>query len=90
MRSPPLDGCTDAADLLLHRMSALGLAPTAMARTEPEILRDLKRRCVRCDCRELCRMDLFRSEADRSWVEYCANSVLLNALTEVWSLRALH
>jgi hypothetical protein len=77
------------ADLLLRRLSALGLSPSALAQTELKILQDLQRRCACCEHHDRCTIDLFRQAVDCSWVNYCPNSVMLNALTEAWYLREL-
>jgi hypothetical protein len=75
------------ADLLLRRLSALRLSPAALAQTEPKILHDLQRRCACCEHHDRCAIDLSRQAVARSWVNYCPNSVMLNALTEAWYLR---
>jgi hypothetical protein len=80
---------TTGADLLLRRLSALGFSPAALAQTEPKILHDLERRCACCEHHDRCTIDLSRQAVDRSWVNYCPNSVMLNALTEAWYLREL-
>ena len=77
------------ADLLLRRLSALGLSPEALAQTEPKILADLQRRCACCGQHDGCTIDVSRQAVDRSWVNYCPNSVMLNALSEAWYLREL-
>jgi len=78
-----------AADLLWHRMSTLGLAPSAVAQAEPQLFCNLQSCCVRCDSRDRCTFDVSRADADRSWINYCKNAKLLCSLAEVWSLREL-
>ncbi len=70
-------------------MLALGLAQTAIARTDPDILDKLQRLCARCEHRDPCKIDLCHELTDRAWCDYCPNAPLLNALTEVWCFREL-
>jgi hypothetical protein len=79
----------EGTGLLERRMSVLGLAQTAIARTDPDIFDRLRGLCARCECRDLCKGDLRHQLSDRTWCDYCANAPLLNALTEVWWFRVL-
>jgi len=80
---------SEKAGLLLQRMSELGLNPDAIVRTQSELFDDLERRCALCEHRDVCIADLSQRRPDRARMDYCPNSVLLNALTEVWWLREL-
>lgn len=73
-------------DILMRRMLALDLDPDAVARTEPQLIRDLAQRCARCPSRDRCRQDLERGGADPAWESYCPAAILLDALTEMWWL----
>jgi hypothetical protein len=83
------EAVTTGTDPLSRRLSALGLSPAALAQTEPQILHDLQRRCACWEHHDRCTIDLSRHAVDRFWVNYCPNSIMLNALAEAWYLREL-
>jgi hypothetical protein len=57
--TPPANNAgTTGADLLLRRLTVLGLSPTALAQTEPKILHNLQRRCACCEHRDRCVISL--------------------------------
>jgi hypothetical protein len=70
----------DSADLLERRMAAVGLSTGEIARSQPEVLRDLQRVCGQCAVERRCTRDLDRDERDRVWRDYCPNVVTLDAL----------
>jgi len=74
---------------LRQRMSELGLNPEAIVRTAPELFDGLQRQCALCAHRNVCIADVSRRRPDPTWRHCCPNSVLLNALTEVWWFREL-
>lgn len=72
---------------LARRMTALGLDPAAVARSEPGAFGDLCSRCAACRCLDRCARDLQRDPAGP--LRYCPNDGLLNFMTEMWWLRTL-
>ncbi len=73
-------------DLLFHRMSMLGLDPAVIERGDSAAFKELKTRCVTCDVRDACVVDLKRDPNNPVWESYCPNSAMLNGLTEAWWL----
>ena len=71
------------------RMLVIGLAPSAVTRTEPGLVDELRRRCTCCGHVDRCTTDLGRQSTDQAWRHYCANAVLLDALGELWWLREI-
>jgi hypothetical protein len=66
--------------LLYRRMADLGMDRADVARTQPEIMRDLQKLCAMCDSKRRCARDFARG-ADRSiWHAYCPNDGTLNSL----------
>ena len=90
----PHEECNPSASVerlepLVGRMLVLGLAPSAVTRTEPSLVDELRRRCTRCGHVDRCTTDLGRQSTDQAWRHYCANAVLLDALGELWWLREI-
>jgi hypothetical protein len=79
----------DAADLLSQRLAALQLDPGAVARTEPDVLRDMERVCTVCSEKPHCSHDIDRDPSDPEWRDYCPNVDTLNALEAERALRRL-
>jgi hypothetical protein len=75
----------EQADLLLHRMAALGLDADAVARAQPVTFGDLQRLCATCGWHELCRWDLRHDPIDVASRKYCPNSAVLTALAPMAS-----
>lgn len=73
-------------DLLSCRMAILGLDLDAIARGDSRTFDVLKQRCLDCDVRDACTVDLQRDPNNPVWEAYCPNSPLLNSLTEAWWL----
>ncbi len=85
----------DENELLLGRMTALGVDPDELARYEPATLRELQRLCTMCRTRGRCARDLTREEArdsgepaSRDWMDYCPNAVTLKMLSTLKSCSA--
>ena len=68
-------------------MAALDLDVAAVARSEPDALRELAKLCATCRFVERCERDLQSEPAGP--LRYCPNGGLLNFLTGVWWLRTL-
>ena len=79
---------SDAANLLLRRMAALGLNAEALGRMEPAVLRDLQRLCSLCATKKRCMKELARDPADAVWREHCPNAGTLAALQDDTGARA--
>jgi hypothetical protein len=65
-------------------MEALLLNPDEVAHIEPLTVRELQRRCVRCEKRGQCALDLADKFADRGWQnwrDYCPNAATLTMLS---------
>lgn len=71
----------DAADLLYHRMSEMGLDPKIIDGT---VLRDMQRCCSLCDNKALCAHELEDKPKQASWPSYCPNKDTLEALGRIW------
>ena len=74
------EGNPDAAELLPRRMSALDLDPEELARSMPEIGRDLQRVCSSCESYGRCLRDLDRNPEGAVWTDYCPNASMLQEL----------
>ena len=72
-------------DLLGCRLAMLGL-DGAIDNHDSEIFEIIKRRCMACDSRQACELDLRRDPNDPVWETYCPNTASLIALTEAWWL----
>jgi len=80
------DRCADEradGDLLVRRMSALGVDADTFARVEPALFGNLNTLCGECEHPEQCRHDLRRDSAGVAWEDYCPNAVVLNAVAEL-------
>jgi hypothetical protein len=74
----------DPISLLERRMEALSLNPDEVAHIEPATVQKLRNRCVKCERRELCALDLADEFADpgwQSWRDYCPNAATLSMLS---------
>ena len=74
----------DPISLLERRMEALSLNPDEVAHIEPRTVRELQHRCVKCEKREQCALDLADEFADfawQSWRDYCPNAATLTMLS---------
>ena len=80
---------TAEGDLLVRRMSTLGVDADTFARVEPALFGNLGTLCGECDHPDRCRHDLRRDPAGIAWEDYCPNAVVLNAVAELrWFRKA--
>jgi hypothetical protein len=80
----------DPTDLLERRMEALCLEPNEVARIEPLTFRELQQRCVKCEKRGQCALDLADKFADPAWQywrDYCPNAATLTMLSTLQSYK---
>ena len=74
----------DPISLLERRMEALLLNPDEVTHIEPLMVRELQHRCVRCEKRRQCALDLADRSADpgwQCWRDYCRNAATLLMLS---------
>jgi hypothetical protein len=74
----------DPISLLERRMEALSLNPDDVTHIEPLTVRELQHRCVRCEKRGQCALDLADEVADPGWQywrDYCPNAATLMTLS---------
>jgi len=69
------------SDLLDCRMLMLGLDRDVLALTDVHTLSEIMRRCVSCEHREACSVDLKRDPNNPVWETYCPNAGALIQLT---------
>jgi hypothetical protein len=69
-----------AADELPRLLEVLGIDEAALVRSEPAVLRDMKRVCVSCERKVQCRNDLETGASARDYGDYCVNAQTMNAL----------
>jgi hypothetical protein len=65
-------------------MGALSLDPDELTHIEPVTVRELQHRCVRCEKRGQCALDLADEFADPGWLywrDYCPNAATLMTLS---------
>jgi hypothetical protein len=75
------------ADLLLRRLTALGLAPSELARADPATFGELARLCGSCESRGRCALDLTDEFADpgwQDWKDYCPNATTIRFLSAMY------
>lgn len=66
--------------LLHQRMADFELAPEALTRQHPEVMRDLQRVCGMCDATKRCANEFAQSAPASSRSDYCPNTQTLQAL----------
>lgn len=74
----------DPISLLERRMEALSLDPDEVTHIEPLTVRELRHRCVKCEKRGQCALDLADEVADpgwQCWRDYCPNAATLMTLS---------
>jgi hypothetical protein len=64
----------DSAELLSRRLAALRLDEHELARSNPDVLRDLQRVCTLCAAKGRCEHDLADKPSDPVWQTYCPNA----------------
>ena len=69
-----------ATDNLNRMLADLGISHTAVARTEPAVMRDMERVCAACPSAKRCRRELRARTAQRTYREFCANSGTFDVL----------
>ena len=72
--------CSDAANLLERRLSALGLSAGQLVHDAPAELRDMERLCTMCESKGRCARDLAADPQDPVWRKYCPNEQTLVVL----------
>lgn|SRR5215470_803247 len=78
-------------DLLRRRMVAFGLDPYELGLSDPALLRHLQGRCVECENRDECALDLARTSSNKplrgqdDWRDYCENALALEMLIALQS-----
>jgi len=80
------------SNLLERRMAALHLDPKELARSEPELFRNLQRLCTSCRSPMRCAQELAQEfarnpsePASNEWRDYCPNGTALNMLSTLES-----
>lgn len=69
-----------AADELPKMLMALGIDESSLARTEPQLLRDMERVCALCSHKRQCNRDLADGTAGEHYEEYCLNAPTIDGL----------
>jgi hypothetical protein len=69
-----------AADLMRQRLAQLHIDEGQLARSEPEVLRDMQRLCSTCRVHGRCARDLAHNPDDAAWRDYCPNVPTIDAL----------
>ena len=78
-------------DLLWRRMVAFDLDPYELGLSDPPLLRHLQSRCVECENRDECALDLARTSSNKpcrgqdDWRDYCENAAALEMLIALQS-----
>jgi hypothetical protein len=79
----------DPISLLDRRMEALLLNPDEITHMEPLMIRELQHRCVKCEKRRQCALDLaadkFADPRRQCWRDYCPNAATLLMLSALQS-----
>src|ERR1700681_3572262 len=69
-----------AVDELPKLLKALGIDEKALARSQPLVLRDMKRVCASCAQKAQCGQDLDAGTSDQHYETYCLNASTIDAL----------
>ena len=81
----------DPISLLERRMEALQLNPDELTHIEPLMVRELQHRCVKCEKRRQCALDLADRSVDpewQCWRDYCPNAATLLMLSALQSSKS--
>jgi len=79
------------ANLLVHRMVALGLDPCELRLLDPALAHHMQSQCSRCGSREQCLQDLASGSSGSAsrncedWRNYCPNALALEMLSALQS-----
>jgi hypothetical protein len=68
--------------LLDKRLSSIGLRSEKLAKSHPEVLRDLQRVCGRCTSSVTCANDFARADGSAGIPPYCPNEQTLQAILQ--------
>jgi benzoate-CoA ligase len=66
-----------AANFLARLLRALRLDPIKAEGIQPQIIREMQRKCVACECQERCADDLERGLSETTYEQYCPNAAIL-------------
>ena len=69
-----------AADELPNLLKALGVDESSLARTEPQLLRDMERVCALCNQKRKCNRELAAGTSSGHYREYCLNASTIDGL----------
>jgi hypothetical protein len=69
-----------AADELPKLLRALGVDEGSLARTEPQLLRDMERVCAQCNQKRKCNRDVAAGTSSEHYGEYCLNASTIDGL----------
>ena len=69
-----------AADELPRLLKALGVDEGNLARTEPQLLRDMERVCALCNQKRKCNHDVAAGTSSEHYGEYCLNASTIDGL----------
>jgi 3-hydroxybenzoate/4-hydroxybenzoate---CoA ligase len=69
-----------AANFLARLLRAMQLDPIKIESTAPELVRDLQRKCVNCECQDRCAADLDLGASGTTFQDYCPNAEMLVSL----------
>ena len=66
-----------AANFLARLLRALRFDPVKAEGIQPQVIRDMQRICVACECQERCADDLERGLSETTYEQYCPNAAIL-------------
>ncbi len=66
-----------AANFLVRLLRALRLDPVKVESIQPQLVRDMQRKCVACECQERCAADLDQGSSETNYQRYCPNAEIL-------------
>ena len=69
-----------AADELPRLLKALGVDEGNLARTDPQLLRDMERVCALCNQKRKCNHDVAAGTSSEHYGEYCLNASTIDGL----------
>lgn len=81
------DGYSATTDVLACRCEMLGLDLNALENCDSKTFKNIEERCVRCELRTACDLDLRRDPNDPVWETYCPIAPRLVELTQAWPIQ---
>ncbi len=69
-----------AKNFLARLLRAMQLDPIKIEGNAPQLVRDMQRKCVACDCQDRCAADLDLGVSAATFQNYCANAEILVSL----------